>query len=122
LAATATLAIVTKYSSDWLPALGWAWRAVDFAVSAFLITLLFVFTFRFMSGRRIAYRNLWRGAAVGALLFTLGKLAIGYYVSYTHLASAYGVAGSLVVFLVWIYYSAQIFYFGAEMVRVELNK
>jgi membrane protein len=122
LSVTAALAVVLRRWGDQLPGGDWAWRLVDFAVSAFLVSLLFLFTFRFMSDHRIAYRQLWSGAIVGALLFTLGKLGIGFYVSYSQLASAYGVAGSLVVFLVWIYYSAQIFYFGAELVRVELNK
>lgn len=101
---------------------GWTWFAGEFLLSTLLVTLLFAFTFRFMSDGRVRYRHIWGGAFVGALLFTAGKSLIGYYLGRVHLASAYGVAGSLVVFLTWVYYSAQIFFFGAEIVRVRLEK
>ena len=83
------------------------------------MTLLFAFTYRFLSDGHVRYRQVWSGAFTSALLFTFGKLLIGWYLGYSKLGNAYGAAGSLVVFLAWVYYSAQIFFFGAEMVRVQ---
>jgi membrane protein len=71
---------------------------------------------------RIAWRNLWIGAAVTALLFTLGKSLIGFYLGHSAVASAYGAAGSLVVTLLWIYFSAQIVFLGAEFVKVYFRR
>jgi membrane protein len=109
---------------DYLPGIGWTWHAGDFAGSTLLVALLFTLTYRFMSDGTIPYQHLWRGALVAAMLFCFGKLLIGWYLGYSQLGSAYGAAGSLVVFLAWMYYSAQIFFFGAELIRVqrELHK
>jgi membrane protein len=124
LTTSTVLVAIQRWWRDFLPGDKWAWYAGYFAASTLLLTLLFAFTFRFMSDGRIPYRQLWRGALVGAVLFSVGKLLIGWYLGYSQLASAYGAAGSLVVFLAWMYYSAQIFFFGAEVVRVqrELHK
>jgi uncharacterized BrkB/YihY/UPF0761 family membrane protein len=69
---------------------------------------------------RLRYAQLWGGAFVAAALFTAGKMVIGLYLAYANLASAYGAAGSVVVFLAWVYYSAQIVFFGAEVIRAGL--
>jgi membrane protein len=66
----------------------------------------------------IAWRDVWLGAAVTSLLFTVGKFLIGFYLGKSTVASAYGAAGSLVVVVVWVYYSAQILLFGAEFTKV----
>ena len=100
---------------------GWVGHCGDFAASTLLLTLLFAFTFRFLSDFRAPYQHVWGGALVGASLFSVGKLLIGWYLGYSQLGSAYGAAGSLVVFLAWMYDSAQIFLFGAELVRVRLE-
>src|SRR5262249_9731187 len=100
----------------------WKWRLGDFLLSSFLIALLFGLTYRLMSEGRVRFRHGWVGAAISALLFSAGKILIGFYLANAHLGSAYGAAGSLVVFLVWVYYSAQIFFFGAEIVRVRLSE
>ena len=94
----------------------------DLLICCVLFLLLFAFTYRFMSDGRVRYRYVWGGAAVSAVLFSLGKMAISFYLSYSLLASAYGTAGSLVVFLVWVYYSAQIFFFGAEIIRARMEQ
>lgn len=107
---------------DLLPGDVWFWQWFDFAISSLLITILFAFTYRFLSDGQVPYRLVWSGALVSAMLFALGKIAIAWYLAYTRLASAYGVAGSLVVFLAWIYYSAQIFLFGAEIVHARLAR
>jgi membrane protein len=116
------LTVVLHWSGQPRDSEGWTWFLGEFLVSTLLVTVLFAFTFRFMSDGRVRYRHIWGGALVGAVLFTAGKSLIGYYLGRVHLASAYGVAGSLVVFLSWVYYSSQIFFFGAEIVRVRLEK
>jgi membrane protein len=103
-----------------VPRFLWSASALDFVVSILLLTLLFLFTYRFMSDGRIRYSRLVAGAFTSAVLFTVGKMGIGYYLAFVNLASAFGAAGSLVVFLAWVYYSAQIVFFGAEVVRAGL--
>jgi membrane protein len=95
------------------------WRTIEFLVSFALITLIFAVLFRVLSARRIPWGLIWYGAAITSLLFTIGKTLIGFYLGYTGTTSAYGAAGSLVALLIWIYYSAQIIFFGAELVQVR---
>ena len=93
---------------------------LDFLASILVLTLLFVFTYRFLSDGRLRYTRLFGGALTSAVLFTVGKMGIGTYLAFVNLGSAFGAAGSLVVFLAWVYYSAQIIFFGAEVVRAGL--
>ncbi len=120
--ASTILPLVWSWGSHWLPNLRWVGALSDFLLSTLLLTLFFAFTFRFMSEGNVRYRQVWGGALTSAVLFAVGKMGIGYYLSYVNLASAYGAAGSLVVFLVWVYYSAQILLFGAEVVRLRLDR
>jgi membrane protein len=87
-------------------------------VSFVVIGLMFAVIYRLLPDVRLAWRNVWVGAAVTALLFTLGKSLIGLYLGRSAAASVYGAAGSFVVILIWIYYSAQVFFFGAEFTKV----
>ena len=98
------------------------WQGVDAGVSFGLLTLFFALVFRVMSGRRIAKHHVLYGSVITALLFTAGKTLISLYLAYTSTASAYGAAGSLVVFLVWVYYSSQITFFGAELVQARRTR
>lgn len=91
---------------------------INLVVSFGVITLLFAIIFKVLPDARIPWRDVWIGAAVTALLFSLGKLLIGLYVGVSNLASGYGAAGSLVVVLVWVYYSSLILFFGAEITKV----
>jgi membrane protein len=95
---------------------GWAVLAnlVNFAISYALVAAMFALIYKIMPRVRIAWRDVWIGALVTALLFNLGKLLIGLYIGRSGIASAFGAAGSLAVLLLWVYYSAQIFLFGAE--------
>lgn len=95
------------------------YRAGNLALSLVVLTLGFVFLFRLLSDGRVEYRHLWAGAFVTAVLFVLGKWLFGVYLRNTSLLSAYGAASSLVVFLVWVYYSAQLVFYGAEVVQVR---
>jgi membrane protein len=88
------------------------------AVSFAIITLLFALLFKLLPAAKVPWRHVWLGAVVTAALFTLGKLALGYYLAHARVASAYGAAGSLVALLLWCYYAGQIVFLGAEFTRV----
>jgi membrane protein len=95
---------------------------LDLVVSLGVITLIFAALFKFLPDVRVAWRDVWIGALVTALLFTLGKYIIGVYLGNSNLASPFGAAGSLVVLLVWVYYAAQILFLGAEITQVYANR
>jgi membrane protein len=97
-------------------------QRIDFGVSFAVVWALFALMFKMMPDVRFMWRDVWLGALVTAVLFTIGKLGISLYVGRSGIASSYGVAGSFVVLLVWVYYSAQIFYFGAELTQVYAVK
>lgn len=89
-------------------------NVVNFLVSFGLMTTVFAMIYKIMPRARVDWADVWVGAAVTALLFTIGKFAIGLYIGKSGVTSVFGAAGSLVVVLVWVYYSAQIFLMGAE--------
>jgi membrane protein len=92
-------------------------HAAYFAVSFAVITVLFAMIYKFLPRTRIQWKDVWMGAAVTALLFTIGKFVIGLYLGKSTVASSYGAAGALVILLLWVYYSAQIFLLGAEFTK-----
>lgn len=94
------------------------WKVVNFVVSFGVITLLFALIYKILPDVKIQWRDVWIGALVTALLFTLGKAAIGWYLGRPGTTSTYGAAGSFVALLLWVYYSAQILFFGAEFTQV----
>ena len=87
-----------------------------------LSTLMFALIYKIIPRVRIRWRDVWLGASVTAALFALGKLLIGLYLGRSALASAFGAAGSLVVMMVWVYYSAQVFLLGAEFTRLAAKE
>jgi membrane protein len=95
------------------------WQALNWLVSLAFLTLLFALIFKVVPDVHTAWRDVWVGAALTAVLFTVGKYLLAAYLTRTGVASAYGAAGSLAVTLVWVYYSAQILLFGAEFCRVR---
>jgi membrane protein len=97
-------------------------QALNFIISLSVITLLFALIFRFLPDAEVAWSDVWIGAGLTALLFTIGKLLLGLYLGRSSFASDYGAAGSIIVILIWIYYSAQILFFGAEFTQVYANK
>jgi membrane protein len=121
LAVSAVLAALGTYTQA-LPGGAVLWEGVNSLVSFLVITLLFAMMYRFLPDAKIAWGDVWLGAAVTAVLFTLGKFLIGLYLGTSGVASAYGAVGSLVVLLLWVYYSSQIFLFGAEFTRVYANR
>jgi membrane protein len=120
LVASAALAALGKW---WTPA---GWEAVmhllDIVVSFGLITVMFALIYRFIPRVHVAWRDVWIGAAVTSLLFAIGKFLIGLYLGKSAVASSFGAAGSLVVLMLWVYYSAQIFLFGAEFTWVYAHE
>jgi membrane protein len=92
-------------------------QGLHLLLSLAITTLLFAMMFKILPDARVAWDDVWHGAAATALLFTIGKYLIGLYIGSTHVASAYGAAGALVIILLWIYYSAQIVLFGAEFAK-----
>ena len=97
-------------------------HVINFAISFVVITVLFAMIYKVMPRVQIAWRDVWLGAAVTALLFSVGKFGIGLYLGKTGVTSGFGAAGSLVLLLVWIYYSTQIFLLGAEFTWVYANQ
>lgn len=90
---------------------------LEFAVSVLVLTFVFALLFKYVPDAQITWHDVWLGGFVSAMLFTVGKTAIGYYIGHASVGSAYGAAGSLVVLLVWVYYSSLIFFFGAEFTQ-----
>lgn len=115
---SAALAAAGNYLLRVFPGAEFLLQALNFVVSLAVITVLFAMIFRFLPDVKIAWRDVWFGAAVTALLFTIGKTLIGLYLGNSSVASVYGAAGSLVVVLLWAYYSSQILFFGAELTEV----
>ncbi len=93
----------------------------NFLISLGADTVMVALVFRILPAADIKWADIWLGAFVTAALFTVGKLLIGYYLGRTAIASLYGAAGSLVILLLWVYYSSQIFFFGAEFTGVYAN-
>jgi membrane protein len=119
---SAGLAAFGKWFGGWLPAPEFVLQTLNFLLSFAVITALFALMFKVLPDARIAWSDVWIGAALTALLFTIGKFAIGVYLGKSDVGSAYGAAGSLVILLVWVYYSAQILLFGAEFTQVYANR
>lgn len=118
LVASAALAALSQFVSRVLPGGAVVWQAVDLLVSVGFITVLFALIYKVLPDVRIAWRDVWVGALMTAVLFTIGKFLLGLYLGQGGVASTYGASGSLVVILLWVYYSALIFFFGAELTQV----
>jgi len=106
----------------WFPGQEAVLHVTDFSVSFIVITVLFAMMFKLLPDATVAWRDVWTGAALTSLLFTLGKFLIGLYLGKADVGSAYGTAGSLVIMLVWVYYSSQIVLFGAEFTSVYAER
>jgi membrane protein len=95
---------------------------INFTISFLVITVLFAMIFKFLPEIQIAWKDVWLGAAVTSVLFSLGKFLIGLYLGRSQVGNIFGAAGSLAILLIWIYYSAQILFFGAEFTQVYTNR
>ena len=97
-------------------------RAINFIVSLAVITVLFALIYKILPNVHIAWRDVWVGAGITALLFAVGKELIGFYIGKSSVASSFGAAGPFVIIMVWIYYSTQIFLFGAEFAHAYAHR
>jgi membrane protein len=111
------LAAVGRLLSGALPGGELVWQGLNFVISLGVVTGLFALTFKTVPHAKVAWRDAWVGALVTAVLFTLGKLLIGLYLGKASFSSAYGAAGSLVLLVIWVYYSASILLLGAEFTQ-----
>ena len=119
---SAALAALGNWWGSYLGNWEFVLQALNFVVSFGVVTVLFAAIYKFMPHASIAWKNVWVGALVTALLFTIGKFLIGLYIGKSGVASGFGAAGSFAVLLVWVYYSAQIFLLGAEFTWVYTHR
>ena len=119
--ANAALAAMGKYFQGWLPTPEIVLQLVNFVIWLAATTFVFALIYKVLPDVKIAWSDVVIGAAMTSLLFTAGKLLIALYLGKSSLASAYGAAGSVLVVLAWVYYSAQVFFFGAEFTQVYAN-
>jgi membrane protein len=116
------LSIVTNFFRTLLPLPPFFIQACDFIFSIFLVTLLFALIYKVLPDVEIVWTDVWIGSIITAILFTLGKFLFGMYLGRSSITSAYGAASSLAIILMWVYYSAQIFFIGAELTQVYANR
>ena len=115
---SAVLAGVDRLLEQYLSVPSIVWSLTDNLISVILMTLLFGQIYRVLPDVEISWKDVAVGSVITAVLFTLGKAGISIYLGNSSVGSAYGAAGSLVIFLMWVFYSAQIFLFGAEITKV----
>jgi membrane protein len=118
LVVSATLSGIAKYADSFLPIPPAVLQMVDILFSVVVISVLFAMIFKMLPELEVAWGDVWMGAALTGMLFTIGKFLIGFIIGKSVSASSYGAAGSLVIVVAWIYYSALILYFGAEFTQV----
>ena len=119
---TAALSTIGGMLNVWLPFGEVVAKALDFAISFGVITLLFAMIYKVLPDVKIAWSDVWIGAAATSALFTLGKFVIGWYLGKGNVGSDYGPAASVIILIVWVYYSAQILFLGAEFTQVYANR
>jgi membrane protein len=118
LIASAGISAFSGYLQMIAGATGLVLSLISFGTSFALLTVLFALLFRVLPSTAVTWRGIWLGSVMTTILFSIGKFLIGLYLGNSAVASSYGAAGSLVVILIWIYYSAQILLFGAEFTRL----
>jgi len=119
---SAGISAIVKFAGGAIPGMPWIWGTVNTVLSGGVFTALFAMMFKILPDIHVKWKDVLAGAFLTAILFTLGKAGIGIYLGSGSVGSAYGAAGSLVVLLLWIYYSAQILFFGAEFTKVYAKR
>jgi membrane protein len=122
LAASAAITALGRQLDAILPFGQFVMQALNFVLSFVLISALFAAVYKILPDRRLAWRDVIMGAGVTAFLFIVGKSLIGWYIGSSDVASTYGAAGSLIVLLLWVYYTAQTFLLGAELTKAYANR
>jgi membrane protein len=116
---SAALSAASSYFESFFSLPSLLLAGINLVLAFVIVTLLFAMIYRILPDVRLDWRDVWLGSVVTALLFVAGKSLIGFYLGRVNLASSYGAAGSLVVILLWVYYSSLIFFFGAEFTRIH---
>jgi membrane protein len=119
---SAGLAALDRYMGQAFPGVAILWQAANVIVSLGVITLLFAMIYKLLPDVELAWSDVWVGGLVTAGMFTMGKFLIGLYLGTSGLASSYGAAGSVIVLLVWVYYSSQVVLLGAEFTRAYVDQ
>jgi membrane protein len=119
---TAAVSALGKFLASALPGSDILWQIVNFIISLGVVALMFALLFKYLPDVKIAWSDVIIGAVVTAVLFVAGQFALAFYLGSGSVGTAFGATGSLVIVLVWIYYSAQIFFFGAEFTQVYTNR
>ncbi len=114
---SATSAAAGSFFHERFPELDGPWEAGNALISLFVIAILFALIFRIVPDTIVEWKDVWLGSILTSVFFVLGKFILGFYFGRSAVASSYGAAGSLIILLVWIFYSAQILFFGAEFTR-----
>lgn len=122
LVVSAVLAGIDSHILGWLPGTEWLAQILSLLVNFALTAALFAMMFKWLPETHLAWKDVWVGAAVTSLLFSVGRFLIGLYLGKAAVGSTYGAAGSLIVLLVWIYYSTQILLFGAELTFIYAQR
>lgn len=122
LAVSATLAALSKALDGGVADISLVWQTLNVIVAFGVITLLFAVIYRFLPDVKLLWRDVWVGAMMTAVLFSIGKQLLAVYLGRSGTTSSYGAAGSVIVLLLWVYYSAQIILFGAELTRVYTER
>jgi membrane protein len=122
LAVTAALAALNGWLAQYAPNVPLLWSGVSMFVSLIVTTGLFALLFRFLPDVHLRWRDVMTGALATAVLFTIGQQLIGLYLGQSSMASSYGAAGSVMILLLWVYYSCQILLLGAEFTRVYAQR
>jgi membrane protein len=119
---SALLAAIGHFFESSLPGGEALWQVLNAGISFGIVTLLFALIFKYVPDVEIGWRDVWIGALATALLFDVGKLLIGLYLGKSSVSSAYGAAGSVVLVVIWVYYSSIIVFLGAEFTQVRATR
>ena len=119
---SAAIASLGSFLESSLPGGEALWMVLNFAISLGIIALLFALIYKVIPDAQMHWRDVWVGASVTAVLFTIGKLLVGLYLGKSTFVSSYGAAGSIVALVVWVYYSSQIVFLGAEITQVYARR
>ena len=119
---SAALSALNRYMGAIMPDIAVAWQGINTLVSLGVVTLLFAMIYQFLPDVKLRLRDVWVGALVTAGLFSVGKFLIGLYLGTSGVATAYGAAGSVVVLLIWVYYSSQVVLLGAEFTKAYVER
>lgn len=122
LVASAALAATVNFFGHLLPGLDFVWQLANLIFSFVVTTVLFGLIYKTLPDVKIGWSDVWIGAAITSVLFSIGRYVLGQYLGNSSFGSTYGAAGSLVVVLAWVYYAAQILFFGAEFTQVYARK